>query len=183
MKIVISVIVAAFLFVGCSEDSAKKIDEAAAKTKETVTQTQEVAKEIAKSTNSIVEQAKVVADKVVEASKEVAVEAQKVADETIEATKKTINEAAKEVQDATTTVDNGKTLYKACAGCHGASGEKAALGKSQVIQAWSAEKTEHALSGYKDGSYGGAMKGLMKGQVSKLSDSDIKAVSEYISKL
>jgi len=183
MKIVISAVVAAFLLIGCSEDSSKKIDEAASKTKESVTQTQEAAKEVVKSTNEMVEKAKVVADKVVEASKEVAVEAKKLADETIEATKKTINKAAKDVQDATATVDAGKTLYKACAGCHGASGEKAALGKSQIIQAWPAEKTEHALNGYKDGSYGGAMKGLMKGQVSKLSDSDIKAVSEYISKL
>jgi len=40
-----------------------------------------------------------------------------------------------------------------------------------------------ALNGYKDGSYGGAMKSVMKGQASKLSDEDIKIVSDYISKL
>jgi cytochrome c553 len=35
---------------------------------------------------------------------------------------------------------------------------------------------------YKDGSYGGAMKGLMKGQVAKLSDADIKALADYMGK-
>ena len=39
-----------------------------------------------------------------------------------------------------------------------------------------------ALNGYKDGSYGGAMKGLMKGQVAKLSDDDIKALADYMGK-
>jgi len=39
-----------------------------------------------------------------------------------------------------------------------------------------------ALKGYKDGSYGGAMKGVMKGQVAKLSDKDIEEIAEKISK-
>jgi len=37
-----------------------------------------------------------------------------------------------------------------------------------------------ALKGYKDGTYGGAMKGMMKGQVSKLSDADIDAIAAEI---
>ncbi len=78
---------------------------------------------------------------------------------------------------------NGATLYKACAGCHGANGEKAALGKSKIIAGWDTSKVQAALKGYKDGSYGGAMKGIMKGQVSRLSNTDIKLVSEYIGSL
>lgn len=78
---------------------------------------------------------------------------------------------------------DGAAIYKACAGCHGANGEKAALGKSQIIKGWDVAKTELALKGYKDGSYGGAMKGVMKGQVARLSDADIKAVSEHIASL
>lgn len=77
---------------------------------------------------------------------------------------------------------DGASLYKACASCHGASAEKAALGKSQIIKGWEATKIETALKGYKDGSYGGAMKGVMKGQVARLSDDDIKALADYISK-
>ena len=73
--------------------------------------------------------------------------------------------------------------YGACAACHGANGEKAALGKSQIIKGWPVEKTVAALKGYKDGSYGGAMKGVMKGQVARLSDADIQALAEHISKL
>ena len=77
----------------------------------------------------------------------------------------------------------GADLYKRCIGCHGINGEKKALGKSQVIKAWDTEKTFAALKGYKDGSYGGAMKGVMKGQVIRLSDEDLKAISEHISTL
>ncbi|MDD2449691.1 MAG: c-type cytochrome [Sulfurimonas sp.] len=36
---------------------------------------------------------------------------------------------------------DGATLYKSCAACHGASGEKKALGKSEVITGWEATKT------------------------------------------
>jgi cytochrome c553 len=75
---------------------------------------------------------------------------------------------------------DGAALYKKCAGCHGANGEKAALGKSQIIKGWDAQKTVDSLQGYKDGTYGGAMKGVMKGQVASMSDEDIKAVAEYI---
>ena len=72
--------------------------------------------------------------------------------------------------------------YAACAGCHGQKGEKKALGKSEVITGWAADKTVAALKGYKDGSYGGAMKGVMKGQVARLSDADIQALADQISK-
>ena len=69
-----------------------------------------------------------------------------------------------------------------CAACHGAAGEKPALGKSQIIKGWAVEKTVAALNGYKDGSYGGAMKGVMKGQVARLSDADIQDLATQISK-
>jgi len=80
-------------------------------------------------------------------------------------------------------VADGATIYKLCGSCHGVDGSKAALGKSQIIKAWSADKVEKALNGYIDGSYGGVMKGLMKGQASKLNAQEIKAVSKYISTL
>ncbi|WP_428025511.1 c-type cytochrome [Arcobacter sp.] len=72
--------------------------------------------------------------------------------------------------------------FAPCAGCHGAAAEKAALGKSQIIKGWPAEKVVAALKGYKDGSYGGAMKGVMKGQVARLSDADIQDLANQISK-
>jgi cytochrome c len=75
---------------------------------------------------------------------------------------------------------DGASLFKKCVGCHGSHAEKSALGKSQIIAGWEASKIENALHGYKDESYGGVMKPLMKGQVAALSDSDIKALAEYI---
>ncbi len=72
--------------------------------------------------------------------------------------------------------------YAACAGCHGKKGEKKALGKSAAIQGWPVEKTVAAMKGYKDGSYGGPMKGVMKGQAVRLSDADIQDLAEQISK-
>lgn len=76
---------------------------------------------------------------------------------------------------------DGAAIYKAqCASCHGATGEKKALNKSQVINTFSKAEIVTALKGYKDGSYGGAMKALMKGQAAKLSDADIDAVAEAI---
>lgn len=77
----------------------------------------------------------------------------------------------------------GSVIYKACAGCHGINGEKSALGKSEIINTWDANKIEVALKGYKSGTYGGVMKGVMKGQVSRLDEADIKAVSSFISNL
>jgi len=75
---------------------------------------------------------------------------------------------------------DGAALYSKCAGCHGSQGEKKALGKSKVINEMSQEDLVTALNGYKDGSYGGPMKGLMKGQVAKLSDADIEALALHI---
>jgi cytochrome c len=78
---------------------------------------------------------------------------------------------------------SGKELFAKCAGCHGQNAEQSALGKSQVIAGWESAKIADALHGYKKGTYGGAMKGLMKGQVATLSDADIKALADYISGL
>jgi len=78
---------------------------------------------------------------------------------------------------------DGADLYKKCAGCHGIKAEKKALGKSHVIAKMSEEEIVKALKGYKDGSYGGVMKGLMKGQVASYSDEDIQKVAKHIQTL
>jgi len=70
----------------------------------------------------------------------------------------------------------------ACAGCHGKDFEKVAMGKSKIVKDMSKSDIAKALAGYKDGSYGGAMKAIMKGQVAKLSEDDIKAISEKFGK-
>ena len=76
----------------------------------------------------------------------------------------------------------GDVLYKKCAGCHGAKAEKVALGKSKIVADMSAEDIVKSLQGYKAGTYGGAMKGIMRGQVASLEEKDFKALAEYITK-
>lgn len=75
---------------------------------------------------------------------------------------------------------DGAEVFKKCVACHGVNAEKKALGKSAVIAGWEPTKTIAALKGYKAGTYGGAMKSLMKGQVAALSDTQIEEVANYI---
>ena len=71
--------------------------------------------------------------------------------------------------------------FTACAACHGANGEKAALGKSEVIKGWAEAKTVAALNGYKAGTLNvHGMGALMKGQVVKLADADIADLAKQI---
>ncbi len=76
------------------------------------------------------------------------------------------------------------TLYSAstatCKGCHGANFESKAMGVSKVVKDMSKEDIIKALKGYKDGSYGGSMKAMMKGQVASLSEADINAIADSI---
>ena len=72
--------------------------------------------------------------------------------------------------------------YAKCIGCHGANGEKAALGKSKIIKDMTKADFIAAMKGYKDGSYGGPMKGLMKGQAASLSDAQIEEIANKIAK-
>ena len=113
-------------------------------------------------------------------AKEVSVDVVKQANDVAKDISKSIDNA---ITPKDETDERIKTLFVKCAGCHGANAEKSALGKSQIIKGWDITKTQNALSGYKNGSYGGAMKGVMKGQVARLSDADIKEIAEKISKL
>ena len=72
--------------------------------------------------------------------------------------------------------------YAKCAGCHGADGEKAALGKSKIIKDMPKAEFVAALKGYQDGTYGGAMKNLRVGQVKGLDEATIQALADQIAK-
>lgn len=78
--------------------------------------------------------------------------------------------------------DSGESLFSKCKSCHGADGSKNALGVSKPLKGQSKEDILKKLQGYKDGSYGGARKSIMKGQVSGLSEDDMKALAEYVAK-
>jgi cytochrome c-type protein NapB len=68
----------------------------------------------------------------------------------------------------------------ACAGCHGQNFEKKALNVSKVVKDMSKDEIVAALKGYKAGTFGGSMKGVMDGQVKSLSDADIEAIAAQI---
>jgi len=70
-------------------------------------------------------------------------------------------------------------ITKKCAGCHGLKGEKKALNKSKIMNQMTKEEFITATKGYKDGSYGGAMKAIMKPQVMALSDEQIEALADF----
>ncbi len=79
---------------------------------------------------------------------------------------------------------DGAALYKKCAACHGAKGEKAALGKSAVIGGVDTATLVADMKGYKAGTTNKkGMGALMKGQVASYSDADIDAVAVYINGL
>ncbi len=70
----------------------------------------------------------------------------------------------------------------ACAGCHGANFEKKAMGVSKIVKDMAKADIVKALKGYKDGSYGGSMKALMKGQAIPLDDAKIEAIANKFGK-
>ena len=72
--------------------------------------------------------------------------------------------------------------YAKCVSCHGANGEKVALGKSKIIKDMTKQEIIDAMVGYQNGTYGGPMKGLMAGQVKALSQADIEAIANQIGK-
>lgn len=161
---------------------AKLVDQVKESTSKVASQIAEESKKVAAIGSEAV---KSVSEKVVAKTEEVSKVVAEKAVETKDKIEESINTivATKTEAKEDTAVDSakGKGLYLKCAGCHGQNGEKAALGKSQIIKGWEASKVVTALKGYKDGTYGGVMKGVMKSQVSNISDADIDALGTYIS--
>ncbi len=89
-------------------------------------------------------------------------------------------ETPKADKSATAQKASGGADTTACAGCHGGSFEKKAMGVSKIVKELSKEDIVKALKGYKDGTYGGGMKAVMKGQAGGLSDADIEAIATKI---
>ena len=64
----------------------------------------------------------------------------------------------------------------ACRACHGQNFEKNALGHSKIVKDMTKNEVVTALIGYKYGTYGDDLKGLMKGQVAKYSDDELRRI-------
>ncbi len=72
--------------------------------------------------------------------------------------------------------------YDKCATCHGAAGEKAAMGKSKIIKDMSKTDFISALKGYQAGTYGGATKGVMAAQVKGMDEATMNEIAATIIK-
>jgi len=70
-------------------------------------------------------------------------------------------------------------VYKVCASCHGTNFEKSALGHSKIVRNLSEKEIYTALSGYKNGTYGGSFKGVMKNYANKIEDTKQAAHDVY----
>jgi cytochrome c553 len=193
---VLSIVAASLLLVGCGESSTGAEAKAAA-TAPAAEHAEKAVEATATHTEKAVEASKTVVAEATEAVTEKAAEvkdavAEKAAAATaaVAATVEKTKEAATAVAEKATaavaeaTGPDGKALFAKCAGCHGADGKTAALGKSAVIAGQPAADLEKKIAEYKAGTRNVAgMGALMKGQVASMSDADIKAVATYISGL
>lgn len=172
------------LFLGCSEQTK---EEAKQVSNETIDKVAEVTQKTADKTTQVVEKVKEqtqpVIDKVVEKSKEAVESSKEVINKVTQSAVKAKENVEQKIHTATAPKVDGKALYTKCIACHGVNAEKKALNQSKVIQGWESAKILEALSGYKNGTYGGAMKSIMQGQVSNMSEEQLKLLAEYISTL
>jgi len=83
---------------------------------------------------------------------------------------------------ATVSISSATELFTKCVACHGANGEKVALGKSKIIKDMSKADFIAAMKGYQDGTYGGAMKAIMKPQAAGLSEANLQEIADFIIK-
>lgn len=213
MKYISSIAFASLLFfTGCSENktetkevvqSAPKvqkekmvqdetIDKVAQDIKEktsTVVDTAaQMAKELSEESKDIVDEVKVESDKVIKKIAKETKEMTTVAVQTINEVKENLDVKMDEVikQEGALTqeqLEEAQNLFLKCAGCHGNKAERSALSQSKIIQDFSVEQIIDALKGYKEGTYGGTMKGVMQGQVAGLTDEQIELLAQYITTL
>ena len=163
---------------GAKEVAGKAVDGAKDAASAVVEGTKDAAAATKDAAAAAVDKTKEVAGAAVDKAKEVAGDAAS-----------TVKEAAGDAVDgakgavaAVTGGADGAKLFAACAGCHGARGDMKALNVSPLLAGQSKEDIAKKIHGYKDGSYGGPMKGVMATQVGSLSDADIEALADYISK-
>jgi len=190
MKKIILVALSVILFVGCDDTSS----EPKATPPKATTETSDIHTEAIKDAKSAVEALKEqavestkevtkaiepVTKKVVEVTKEIKEEATKVLGSVVEDT----NSSSSEKNDTVVVVD-GSAIYKKCSACHGEDGKKSAFAKSEIIAGQNVDALIVSITEYKAGTRDvSGMGKLMKGQVTELSEAEIKAVSEYISTL
>jgi len=190
-------VVAGLLVSGCSQETkehAKETAQSAAKDTAAAVQTAkeksaEALKQAQAKASEAMDQAKKAAAEAVEKAKESAAKMEEAAKAKTAEAAAVVEKKAADVKksmagEAKAPAADGVALFAKCAGCHGADGKMKALGKSPAIAGEPAAEIAKKLKEYKAGkrnAYG--MGGVMQGQAAGLSESDIAALADYISKL
>jgi len=89
----------------------------------------------------------------------------------------------KPISEVSAAIDAEALFIKKCKKCHGKDGREHALGTSNIIAGESRSELIEKIEGYKNGTYGGSLKGVMTPQALALTSNEIEALAEYISKL
>lgn len=165
-RILLGSAIAVLLLSGCTEDKKEASNQTVIKEETTQKINETSNNTVVESTNKVVDEKK---------------KAQEVVKEDIAKDKK--DEQVQNKEEITVVTPDGETLYKVCASCHGQKAEKEALGKSQIIAGWDKERIITAMNGYKNGTYGGIMKNIMKPQVETKTDEEIEILATYISNI
>lgn len=173
-------ILALLFFTACGSDE-KKVEEKEVKLEEksSMEVIKEASSKVGATLGKTVEE---VSSTVSTATKEVVEKTTPVIEQKAKEVVQTVEKSVEKVKTAVAPKKeiDGVSLYASCASCHGQDASKAALGKSKVIKGWSKEEVLNALNGYKNGTYGGPMKGIMKGQVANKSAEELEALAQYI---
>ena len=74
-----------------------------------------------------------------------------------------------------TTVIKSSIDLTSCKECHGTNFEKASLGSSKIVSEMTKKEVTEALVGYKNGTYGGSMKGVMIDKLKDYSVDELKS--------
>jgi cytochrome c553 len=171
-KFLLGLVTVSMLFTACEDKETAPIKNTPVSENKTETTVDKIS-------NTVKDQIETATEK----TEEIANDIQEATSPVVEDVKTKISEATapiiKAVQEATST-PNPTILYKKCASCHGLNAEKKALNKSAIIKDWDAAQIKDALNGYKSGTYGKEMKGVMKSQVNTLSEKEIELLSEHI---
>lgn len=99
---------------------------------------------------------------------------QKYSDEEIIALSKRV------AKDIGTTIRSDEINIDACIGCHGSSWNRLALSSSKDVSTLTQEEIFKALVGYKNGTYGGEKREIMKAQLQHYSEDELLKISKMI---
>ena len=79
--------------------------------------------------------------------------------------------------------DGAATFRTYCQSCHGTDGSRAPAPGITPIKGQNAADLVKMLEGYQEGTFGGQMKQVMEGVARRLTDVQIRSVSDYVSNL